>query len=750
MEHGTPEREPTSLIGLVLIALFFCARAAFAADAPDGDYFPFVIPWDDSAPTPLSMTERLADAPAGKHGPIRADGDRLVFQDGTPVKLWGIGMSASAAFPPSDKTVANALVKKLTKYGFNVVRIRAIDEKVVGLYENWLKTGKLDEKTMDRVDYFIAELRKAGIYYSLGFSVASSRHAARGSVAATQYARQPKRYNGIQLFDKTAVDDTARWYSAVMSHVNPYSKVSYGEDPAFVFIPAVAEDSIFHSYFSKGDLLGQENEIALRKRFNEYLASRYPDRESLEAAWQEKGKRGLQDGEDPKAGTVEMVPWSQVSEVSRARRIDLMQFFYEIDRSFAQEMQDRARSAGYRGLFTATNNWFGLGSELVSHDVGNYLESHAFFDHPGREGPDAKTLPETVSNESYISVQSEKRLHPLYDRNFYRLFMTAATDRPLIVSEWNHSAWSDYTYEGPLLLTAYSSFQGYRGLLIHTYFGQTKDVRVESGNRALAWVGNPVLAALTPTLALAFRRGDISEGGDTVTVPVGKDTAELMDLAATNGEKTQLGDGRIALDTGFVHKLRLRLPGAEQSGARAPGPGSDAPATGELKSSTGEIVWNRDPRRGWLRVDTPRFQAAAGHMENGLGLRDANVQLAEHGAVTMIALDDRDIASSRNILVTAVSSFRNTNESIEPQKGRNGRVIGEVVRDPGTGPTLLKRVRGSVSLQSKLSERPHVYSMATDGSLTELPIQPGERNGDAHAFRFDLGARDSPWYVIKF
>jgi hypothetical protein len=378
--------------------LFFLATAAEAA-APDGDYFPFVIPWDDSASTPVSMAERLADAPAGKHGPIRADGDRLVFQDGTPVGLWGIGMSASKVFPPSDKGDADALIRKLAKYGFNVVRIRAIDAPEIGLYQAWLKTGKLDVKTMDRVDYFIAGLRKAGIYYSLGFSVTSRRHSARGDVRATQNKRAPKRYNGVQLFDKTAVDDTARWYSAVMSHVSPYSKVSYGEDPAFAFIPAVAEDSSFHHYFSKADVLGQENQAALGKAFNAYLARRYPDRTSLQAAWQEKDKRGLQESEDPAAGTVEIVPWSELSGVSRRRRIDLMQFFYEIDHAFAQEMLDRARAAGYRGLFTESNNWFGLGNELANHDVGNYLETHAYFDPPGRVGPDAESLPETITNE---------------------------------------------------------------------------------------------------------------------------------------------------------------------------------------------------------------------------------------------------------------------------------------------------------------------------------------------------------------
>jgi hypothetical protein len=328
--------------------------------------------------------------------------------------------------------------------------------------------------------------------------------------------------------------------------------------------------------------------------------------------------------------------------------------------------------------------------------------------------------------------------------------MTAAADRPLIVSEWNHSAWSDYAYEGPLLMTAYAAFQGYRGLLIHTYFGRAADVRVESGNRALAWVGNPVLEALTPTLALAFRRGDIAEGKDTVSVTVGKNNDELMDLAAMNGEQTKLGDGRIPFETGFTHKLRVRLPGSESSGTAQGQGSSPGEKAGEVKSSTGEILWNRDPQRGVLRIDAPRFQAVAGHAENGATTRDASVQLAEHGAVTMISLDDKNIADSHEILVTAVSSSENTNQTLEDKKARNGRVIGKVITDPGSGPALLKRVRGSLSLRSGLPGQPRVYSMAVDGSLTELQVQQDDRAREGHSYRFELGSRDSPWYLIRF
>jgi hypothetical protein len=729
------------IAALIALSVLGMLEPALGAE----ENFPFTVSWDDSAAVAFSMTERLRDAPAGKHGWIRADGDLLVFEDGTPARLWGIGMSASPEFPPADKATASALVRKLSKYGFNVVRIRGIDAPTVGLYRPWARTGRLDDAVMDRIDFFVSELRKAGIYYSLGINVTSLRYAEGGSADQAQYRQAFKRYNGVQLFDEKLVTDTLRWYEAILKHANPYTKTTYAQDKAFAFVPAVAEDSIFHTYFSERDSLGEVNEKALQKRFNDYLAARYGSRDELADAWREEGRRGLSDGEDPGKGTVAIVPWKERSGASRARMRDLMRFLYSVDLDYVRRIRETLQAAGYGGLFTGTNNWFGLGNLLASHEAGTYIDTQAYFDPPALNAAGEENALESIGNVSLLAGDRGEPRRSVYHGNFYRVFRSALEDRPLIVTEWNHSAWSDYAYEGPLLLTAYASMQGYRGMLIHTYFSRRIGIRAEHGDGALVWTGNAVLIALTPTLSLAFRRGDIAESTDTIVVPIGDDENGLMDLAAVNGEEPVLGDGRVPFDAGFVHKLRIRVPG----GAVADDdPGPNVAPAGDLKSSTGEILWHRgDDAR--LQINTRRFQAVAGDLGAGeVALANVGVQLDDTGAVTAISLDGEDLAESRSILVTAVSSFENSGASIELNKNRRG--ARKVVKDTGSAPMLLKRVRGQFTLRTSLEQMPRVHALQASGERAEVSVQEADASGDMRGYRFELGSADSPWYVIEF
>ena len=59
----------------------------------------------------------LLDAPAGKHGKVKVDGDKLVFEDGTPAKFWG----ARVATLPEDEPAMDKLVARLAAAGCNLV-----------------------------------------------------------------------------------------------------------------------------------------------------------------------------------------------------------------------------------------------------------------------------------------------------------------------------------------------------------------------------------------------------------------------------------------------------------------------------------------------------------------------------------------------------------------------------------------------------------------------------------------------------
>ena len=88
-------------------------------------FIPFPA-YHDRAPIDISYLFE-AEKPAGKHGFLTVQGDRFVFEDGTPVRFWGTNLNSGAAFP--DKDYAVKLAKRLAAYGCNIVRLHQMDSE---------------------------------------------------------------------------------------------------------------------------------------------------------------------------------------------------------------------------------------------------------------------------------------------------------------------------------------------------------------------------------------------------------------------------------------------------------------------------------------------------------------------------------------------------------------------------------------------------------------------------------------------
>jgi hypothetical protein len=65
-------------------------------------WIPFVPSQDPSSASAIDLSTFL-DAPAGKHGTLKADGNELVFEDGTRTRFWGIRLSGDWWNLPKDQ-----------------------------------------------------------------------------------------------------------------------------------------------------------------------------------------------------------------------------------------------------------------------------------------------------------------------------------------------------------------------------------------------------------------------------------------------------------------------------------------------------------------------------------------------------------------------------------------------------------------------------------------------------------------------
>ena len=148
---------------LLSVSIFcFCFSLAITenliAETDSVHEIEYLVRWDQFEPSAIDVRKLTLDAPAGKHGHVIAKGDKLYFQDGKPAKFWGVGLTFSNKLPykfPPDKLIADKIVEKIARLGFNHVRFVGLDNSARKPLNDWIKTGVLSSPELDELGYFI-------------------------------------------------------------------------------------------------------------------------------------------------------------------------------------------------------------------------------------------------------------------------------------------------------------------------------------------------------------------------------------------------------------------------------------------------------------------------------------------------------------------------------------------------------------------------------------------------------------------
>ena len=129
--------------------------------------FPFVVPYD--VPVNAVTMSSLLDAPAGKHGFVRVQGEKFVTDAGA-IRFWATNLSGEANFP--DQEHADRLAERLARFGFNCVRLHWMDGNGIIFGQNVKSLRKLHPEQLDKLHYLVAALKKRGIYVNVNLHVA--------------------------------------------------------------------------------------------------------------------------------------------------------------------------------------------------------------------------------------------------------------------------------------------------------------------------------------------------------------------------------------------------------------------------------------------------------------------------------------------------------------------------------------------------------------------------------------------------
>lgn len=247
------------------------------------DWFPFVIPdlsGDATAESAIDLSY-LSPEPAGSHGFLRADGERLVDDRGETIRLYGTNFTDYHPMMPTE--FAEPVAKRLQQLGINAVRFHYYDWAPApdGLTNADRQT--LNPDKLAQLDAVAAALIRHGVWIDLNLHVART------------YPGLPKGWDrmgkGLDLLHEPYIQSQMQFARELLTHVNPHTGRDYAHEPGIALIELNNENTALRDWTVYAGL-PDTFRVPLRKLWNAWLTAKYHDTAGLRAAWGGGGLHG--------------------------------------------------------------------------------------------------------------------------------------------------------------------------------------------------------------------------------------------------------------------------------------------------------------------------------------------------------------------------------------------------------------------------------------------------------------------------
>ena len=590
----------------------------------------------------------LLDAPAGKHGWLKPKGDQFAFENGKTVRFWGVNLVAGDVFVGHAQ--ADSLAVRLSRMGANLVRLHHMDAPwaTPNIFGNKTGTRKLDSASLDRLDYLHAALKKRGIYLMPDLLVHREMTETDGAPERT-----PLGAKQVGIFSRKLIELQKEYAKALLSHVSPYTKLAWKDDPSVALTEFINESSLFAN-FDPGTITGAY-------------------KRELDSLWKASGNTGELayfdiDWSNPRGILKTTAPASQVRKS--------FEFLSRVERAYYDTMRAAVRSTGAKLLLTGTNFPPPILAGLFDAKDQDYTISNDYWDHPqvwkiGNNWDRVDWSP--LDNRPQIRNPSANLVAT---KSWFPL-----QGKPYLVTEWNHCLPNEYEVEALPLLASYASLQGWGGLLQfdfdHKGLGSAPLKRYSLSR-------SPAMAALWTVAAPLFLRGDIAPATDSVVESI--DSTKMFSVPSYS----DFLEKRWALP--YAVKVRKTFGGKPSGNANA----WDRPGlrdTGRILSSTREL--DLDSKAGTLRLDAPRVQGATGALA-GKEFSFSRVSFTvanPEAAVVAVSADGKPLAESRRFYLVAVGPSRM--KGAELTRSRTG------IKALGSLPIQSQVLQGKATIKGK-------------------------------------------------
>ena len=710
-----------------------------AADA----WFPFPLAEVKEGESAIDVSA-VIEAPAGQRGAVRQVGDEYQFEDGTPIKFWGVGAAI-----PSDVSSMERQAKFFRRMGINLIRLHTVRGAIGELITpEGGGEADFDPQRIERLDRYVAIMKDHGIYFQWSVFWRGAITEADG-YPADLYAELPdasggKNPYGLVNISRALQDIRWRYLEKLLQHVNPHTGLSYADEPALAILEVQNEDCVF--FHAPLTALNNPDDVPLhsalfRQQWAQWVKERYDTDEALRAAW---GEDGLRAGDSVNAdemalfGAWEMNANGPPNLAQTARLGDFNRFLVDLQTAYWQRRRDEIRGTGFKGVVLSTA-WKAGGpggdaSNVLSDSALESIDRHGYWGGFG----DRHIALMPFKNDTLMDLSTwynpeEGTWHSPFARGWHQV-----ENLPYGMSEWSHGTPGEFRAEGGPIYAFYGlGLQGWDSSL-HFGYGAHTGVSTSWDFISTYNIANPVQVTQYPALAMAVHQQHISQGAPAAARRFTPEQVfSGVDVFSQPGPWAWMDadDAHIPPQIFALGRMSNAF-GAEVG----PSERSDWSVGWDqdkkvVNANTGELSWNYGER--YFSVRTEKTQGVVGFAGgHRFELPDVKIEVTTPFVSLLVtAMDDRPISESGKVLVTAVAKERWTGSDIEGT-GDDAELLAL-----GGPPLMMEPVQATLTFGAEFdsAEALDVHGRRTGQSLTP---------DDAGAYTID-GRYTTVYYLFE-
>ncbi|MBP5234019.1 MAG: hypothetical protein J6333_11510, partial [Planctomycetes bacterium] len=408
-------------------------------------------------------------APAGKLGRIIPKGGSLVFEKAPNqrVKLFGANLCFTASY--LDKAEVDKLIPRLKRLGYNTMRIHHHDTEI--LDRSAPDTLTFNPEKLDRLDYLFAKLKENGFYVTT--DLYTNRVFKQGDNIPECTSFRERQMKTLVPISQAALANWKEFARRFMGHKNPYTGMTWGEDPALFLLNLVNEENLNTCWAA-----------------NPAAAKLYRD---AFAKWAEK--RGVKN--------------AKADNSDRRFR----QFLDEIEGAcHAEQIRFCKEELKVAALITSLN-WQNDVPLALMRERFDVVDNHSYFDHPSfPERP--WQLPYGYRQRCAIDQLAAVPRSMMPTRIF---------GKPFTVTEFNYCSPNLYRAEGGALIGAYAALQDWDVLYRFAWSHSAEGIVKPQGISGFDAVNDPLAQLLDRVSIAMFVRGDVAPAKEKIAFKVPRD-----------------------------------------------------------------------------------------------------------------------------------------------------------------------------------------------------------------------------------